>query len=920
MENKKQLIIIPPMSESLRKLHEVLEGIAEEENIEVSLIDDLRELSQFLSISGQCLIIASNAKKCATLLQENKAFLMKNNVKTILFTPKEIPAKTLVKFTKLGLTESVLENLPPKTFIYKVRLLLRSIKTAKAQEEAEKLVKFNDAQSETEINSDFDTDIKKNDDSGEQVIDLELSNNDKINIKNEEDVIDYTNQLKSKIKPQEEIIDSHWKSNRKINREDNNVLEENSSVNNLENENNFDSYYRGKLSNNSSLNLEIEEESKPLINIDDFEPELKGKSKGHYQEVIDNGSMKQKKLSHDEGFEEIPLFKDKKDEYVIEENDKTRHTEENPYEKNEGLLKTKSELSESEVPTNNSQENLNNELSGYYKGKISQKESELTPKLEKEEKEYDNSDLYESEKKKSVVLDIESGNKKNRFLDEDGPSSLNPYVGEIDHIDNNMSGKTSTSDKIKNSMEGQSEGIKEIHDNDEIHFLNPESKILFEPEDKNYDIDEQKDSDKVAKNHQSHLPEKEEENLDKNNKKEQNEELTDELDKKNLESITNNDLENNHQDPSTKIDNIINQAKNKENKENQKNSNPLLKDGQSSEENKKDINQHTGKTDKIDGYYRGGTASKKDLDWDNVIDANNAFSLATEKNRKRIDEITQKNGHHNFDEQIIDYRKLKEEFDQIALNNSSSHDPLQRDREHASLKNNDDIGSFKVFEANPVSMDFAINIINSIYKKDLKPKQIYQQIAQEVLEHQHGITVFYSYKLSEKKFIEVFNSYAEFSNELINPTKKELWYEFKKDTSSFELFQKKTITTWRCPEIIKSEKVWEDVELPSWAEQELQSKSVELIFPYFDGIDRMGMALVFFPEGINVKSANGLLTTLEMARALLLDTIERYKVVPLQDEKIDSEKGKNLSEEEASSEKKGVLGFISGIFGKKKAV
>ena len=98
------------------------------------------------------------------------------------------------------------------------------------------------------------------------------------------------------------------------------------------------------------------------------------------------------------------------------------------------------------------------------------------------------------------------------------------------------------------------------------------------------------------------------------------------------------------------------------------------------------------------------------------------------------------------------------------------------------------------------------------------------------------------------------------------------------------------------------------------------SKSVELIFPYFDGIDRMGMALVFFPEGINVKSANGLLTTLEMARALLLDTIERYKVVPLQDEKIDSEKGKNLSEEEASSEKKGVLGFISGIFGKKKAV
>jgi len=72
MENKKQLIIVPPMSQALQKLNEILEGIASDENIDISLIDDLKELGQVLSNSGQCLILCSNPKKCATFLQENR--------------------------------------------------------------------------------------------------------------------------------------------------------------------------------------------------------------------------------------------------------------------------------------------------------------------------------------------------------------------------------------------------------------------------------------------------------------------------------------------------------------------------------------------------------------------------------------------------------------------------------------------------------------------------------------------------------------------------------------------------------------------------------------------------------------------------------------------------------------------------------
>ena len=141
MENKKQLVIVPPMSEPLQKLNEVLQGIASDENMEISIVDDAKELAQFLGTSGQCLVAFSNAKKCATFLQENRFLLAKSHSKVILLTPKEIPAKTLIKFTKVGLTESILENSPPKTLLYKVKLLLRSIKTITPQLDKDQVVK-----------------------------------------------------------------------------------------------------------------------------------------------------------------------------------------------------------------------------------------------------------------------------------------------------------------------------------------------------------------------------------------------------------------------------------------------------------------------------------------------------------------------------------------------------------------------------------------------------------------------------------------------------------------------------------------------------------------------------------------------------------------------------------------------------------
>ena len=74
----------------------------------------------------------------------------------------------------------------------------------------------------------------------------------------------------------------------------------------------------------------------------------------------------------------------------------------------------------------------------------------------------------------------------------------------------------------------------------------------------------------------------------------------------------------------------------------------------------------------------------------------------------------------------------------------------------------------------------------------------------------------------------------------------------------------------------------------------------------------MGMAIVIFPEGLNPKCTNALLTVLEMARSLFLDTIQRYQVRPINEER------KEIDTSLVVEDKKNVLGFIGGLFGKKK--
>ena len=905
MENKKQLIIIPPMSEAVKKLNEVLEGISADENMEITLIDDMKELAQFLGATGQCLILVSNAKKCATFLQENRFVLAKHHCKTILFTPKEIPIKTLTKFTKIGLTESILESLPPKTFLYKVKLLLRSIKTAKPQDEGDKIVKSLESSKVQQEAMEIVDKEKVQDE--ENVIDMDM----KRKTHEAGDTIDYDSQLKGKVKPQEESIDTHWKSDRKQDASNQDEeAEENMDVSSKPDD--IDMYYRGKRKKVEDQTSE-EDDLSGFKKLDLPEEEEKEKKKSSFADIIDEGSIKQTRLD----IQEADNNEDKKNPLIdlelIPSLEKKKHAEAAEEEESYFRKKNNKSLDKEKELDDLMMESEIEDLGGHLKGKVStSKAEEDMPEIEAD-MDYDNSDL-QNERTSDIDLDLIATKKKKRKNDIEGTEEEETYEGEVDHIDNNMSGDGGTPDKIRSFLSGESDYREAPLGNDnEIQMLSKKAKLAaVEEEDAeliNLDLiaaaKKEKNKEEKAENEEEAELKKEKVDLDLLPKDPKSREKAD----------TGADEEDMY---GKKLAQVAKEEKEKKERETgdkteEKNLGMRTGDGENSDDKKNKNNPHSGQVEKIDAFYRGGEAKKKDQNWDNLTDKSATLDLLAAKERKASGSVGNQEK-VDLGEVTIDYRKLKEEFDLMSSGGSVGGAASNGVYSDTKLKNDDDEGSFKVVEIDPKSLDFSIAIVNAIYQKEIKPKQIFSMLATELINNYHCYPVFYTYKLSDKKFTEAFNSYIEISNDTISAEKKDWWNEFKKDTSAFENFQSKSMTTWRCPEIVNNNEVWEDVELPSWAENELKTKHVELIFPYFDGIDRMGMAVVFFPDGITPTTVNGLLTVMELARSLFLDTIQRYQVQPIRQERDEAS-----DEAIAAPLKKNVLSFFSGIFGKKKA-
>jgi hypothetical protein len=728
---------------------------------------------------------------------------------------------------------------------------------------------------------------KKNDDSGE--------------------TIDYGNPMKGKIKPQDESIDTNWKSDRKKHAGTESTEEENMAA---ESElSSIDMYYRGKRKKIDDLMEPVEDEFGKLKKYDIAETEdLPGK-KSNYADVIDEGSMKQKRFDLDA----VEATEEKKSSVELDLTaGSTKNKKHEIEDESLDLSMNRPRLAEATDEAAKTRDVDIDDLGGYLKGKVSkQLGADLEPEL-KDETYYDNSEIEKDESPGDYDLDLLAGDKKAKKKDNDEGLEDNIHEGEVDQIDNNMIGNEGTVDKIRTRMNGISDpdAMPKEEEENGLSFYGKKAKLAGNSEDEEEKADSldleagaKKEREKVAK-------EEKEEELELRQAQAKLNLLHGDKDKTTDEST--DPVEREHQ-RQAQLEKLKEDKERKDSASEEDDELDLRSRNSSGIKEKKDGNQsHDGQVDKIDTFYRGGESNKKsEQNWDNLTDKKNKLDLLPGKT-KTSGFSTEAAASKDHSETTIDYRKLKEEFDMMSSGSSFTESGAFRTAADTSLKNNDDDGSFKVVEIDPKSLDFSIAIVNSIYNKDLKAKQIFAMITDELVDNYHCYPVFYTYKLSDKKFTEVFNVYNEVKAPRMTDEKVNWWSEFKKDTLLFEHYQSKSMTTWRCPEIMNEGVVWEDVELPTWAEQELKTKQVELIFPYFDGLDRMGLAVVFFPDGLDPKTANGLLTVLEMARTLFLDTIQRYQVVPVKEKEV-------VAETPKEEEKKNVLSFFGGLFGKRKA-
>jgi hypothetical protein len=920
MENKKQLIIVPPLSEPFQKLNEVLIGIADDENIEISTIEDPKELNQVFGSSGQCLVAFSNAKKCATFLQENKFIIAKNHSKVILFTPKEIPAKTLVKFVKLGLTESIIESSAPKTLLYKVKLLLRSIKSTTQKEDKDHVVK---SLLDTESTSGKAEDSTDKVQTEEAKVNYLADEKAKYKKNQEEVSINYDDNLKGKTSQAEAAIDTHWKSKRKTTNGHTEDEDGNQKVETDESSE-IDMYLRGK-KEKKAFALDDGDDNlytkKKKANNEEQEPaDLKNKNEPELEIALEAGKNESRpKYQEEEGDLSLKQTKETFDlEAGIETNKpKAILTEE---EKKENLKKELEELDALFAEAKKRQASDALDLGGHLRGKILNNELAVEDLTTPEDQlEYDNSEIKKNEKSLTIDL-ISATEEKNKKQDNESDiESKNPHEGQVDKIDNNMLGENSSTDHISTYMTSE---INKKNPNDELETdlpdLDPKQKT-----DKNSEAElDKKDRLKLVEDTDNSLEEKRE-NLNtedespykENSKKKTSTLAIDEEDRESdkAEQAVGKDF----QKQSLISEELGVDIDRKKSASDEVDPNFAFKkldlvkldliDGNDGADDQR------GKVDQIDSFYRGGKGIKSEHSWDNLGNKNRDINLQLEKTKRRDSGNAGQIESKDYGEVTIDYRKLKAEFDHLSKNGQSlGDDGISKTSSHKLLDSEDE-GTFKVITIDDRGFDFGINIINLIYQKDSKPLDFYKAITEELINKYHAFPVFFTYKPSDKKHTEAFDCFTNFNDELVSAELKEWWINSKKQDDIMADYFEKTMSTWLCREIEDKSgnggSFWEDIELPQWAENELTDKKVELIFPYYDGVDRMGVAIIFFPQGINPKIEKGLFTTLEMARTILLDNLQRKSI---KEERV-------LTEEPTPEEKKSPLSLFKGLFNRNKA-
>lgn len=915
MEEKKPLIFLQPLSESLKKLKEVMSESSEQDGIEIFEADSIEEMGQLLPNIGQSVVLTSNPKKCALMLQTNRKMIKALQSKVILLSPKAIPYRTLEKFMKIGLTECVVEPVAPKTLLYKVNLFIRSIGNKKSGGEINS--KFGmEGKEQTEEEAELTVREKKEQAQAESVEGTVIDNFEKEESPQEEIIA-----KKKKNNFEEAPIESYYKGkNKKTEQID---TDPDSSESNYQEEN-IESYYKGDLKSASDvIEGDVISKRKNAPTEEELLEEIKKKVKISVEE--DLSDEEQKKVKE---LEEAIKNKKKKAKLEIDA-DGNEH----------------GEIREKEVE----------DLGGHYKGKV-----QKGLNVEDDEEDFvDEEDALEEELKdlkNKVKLDISDDLDSDDFIDKDEveeESDDHKKKTKLkivqDQEDKNFKDKKEQNDSetddgpsIKLDVINDGDGInrdKLSEDQDEVDE-EKKSKVKLNIQ----DVQEASEEDSQENEEEEDSSKKSKIKLNVKNDGDGSTEESDEVDveesndlKKKVKLKVQNVLESldEESDESGEEDSEdINkrrvertQKKDKDQRKTESWQEELggdlkRKSGESfkEEENLKS-NKADARADRIKTHYSSKESIKhQDDDWGNKWKKGEKQQEEYKGPKEELALIIEKD---DLGEQTIDYKSLKEQFENASFDGVrnkrkkygifSEKTPEVRlvtktiyheDGTTEEVTVEEIVGEEekevpkKVYEPKPVGLDVAVEVLGLYFIKQTKPKDVLHKIGQKIWDKYKAKCAFYFFDKAKGKYDEEFTSISGIT-----------LYDSKEELEEQKL-------EWKILRDINFNS-WQFVKLPFWSDTTYREKKIQFVYPYFEGVNSMGFAVVSFENGLAEEDSKTIEMIVETARGFYLDKTHeisgnRKDYGKKKDSSTNSSNSKDGGKEKGKGEKQG---FFKKLFG-----
>jgi hypothetical protein len=885
MDGKKPLIFFEPMSDTLKKLYEVIEPNAEDEGIEIYVVEDISEMTQLIPTIGQALVLASSPKKCAMMMQQNRRAIKKIKTKIILLSPKTIPRKILEKFMKLGLTECVVEPVNPKTLLYKVRLFLRSIVTKK--EEAG----FND---KTDVSSDSMNSqnqgggskrFKKDQENEEE------SNSDVKEKKKREEVTmeDYSKGIK-KDKSEEEPIDNYYRGEMKK-KEEVELEEEEEKPKKAYQEEAIDTNYKGNI---STEELDIEEDEVGKVDMPDFgdreRDELEDLRHSMALEVEDDLGKRKESEFDDSQIDSHMKGKLSTDQLDVEDDEPKTKERENSDEEIDNYMRGESSSASLNVEDDEksaTQERENSvDRGGHYKGEISQgldiedDASEKEIRLEEEKEE-------EIDKKKKPKLDlVDDENIYNRELSEeekekqerDRKAALDlidemedfKKKQELDIIEDEPEDKKrdAKADQIDGYMRGGAakKDLDLMEDDEDIYARDEKEQQEHSEKEKTAKLDLIDDAEEKEKKDTA----EEDQNLDDLFKRAERLAVVDDdpREREKAEREEEDDRE-----------------RRKSNFQEEEQGNMRGKAGET-EKFEDGYNKSNNKAEHIQTHYSSKESVRHDekYDWDvqwEKQDKEKEDDKGPQEEKSLIFE------QEDLGEQTINYKKLKDEFDGITIDREAEGEKkiqtefseiaevktftktvldenlqeVEMEFEDVVIEEDLEEPEQKVFEPKPAGIDICIRTLSLYMDKKTTLEQVNEFVASNIYQLYGGKTVFFKKNKDKKEdldFVILQNGYITTPNE---------------EALEGEALEEVT-TKWN--EIYTEHyKTWKEARLPVWSDETFQEKEIQFIFPYYEAGDCIGIGVVFFEDGFIQENTATVEMVMEVCRGVFLQELHK---------------------------------------------